>query len=108
MGCSPCKAKRAGKFRPVSSSSGRQDLNLRLLGPEPSALPGCATPRGKGVVRYLANRESSRSAQHGQCNVDPNFDETAKLAHHSCADKWRHPEERPRPDRSAEPRVSDI
>ena len=25
--------------------SGRQDLNLRLLGPEPSALPGCATPR---------------------------------------------------------------
>ena len=25
--------------------SGREDLNLRLLGPEPSALPGCATPR---------------------------------------------------------------
>jgi hypothetical protein len=26
--------------------SGRQDLNLRPLGPQPSALPGCATPRG--------------------------------------------------------------
>ncbi len=25
--------------------SGRQDSNLRPLGPEPSALPGCATPR---------------------------------------------------------------
>ena len=29
--------------------SGRQDLNLRLLGPEPSALPGCATPREGNV-----------------------------------------------------------
>src|SRR5262249_21176283 len=26
--------------------SGRVDLNHRPLGPEPSALPGCATPRG--------------------------------------------------------------
>ncbi len=26
-------------------SSGREDSNLRPLGPEPSALPGCATPR---------------------------------------------------------------
>src|SRR5207237_1265267 len=25
--------------------SGREDLNLRLFGPEPNALPGCATPR---------------------------------------------------------------
>src|SRR6185437_12349008 len=25
--------------------SGREDLNLRLPGPEPGALPGCATPR---------------------------------------------------------------
>ena len=29
----------------LSCLSGREDLNLRLLGPEPSALPGCATPR---------------------------------------------------------------
>jgi hypothetical protein len=27
-------------------ASGRQDLNLRPLGPQPSALPDCATPRG--------------------------------------------------------------
>ena len=25
--------------------SGREDSNLRPLGPKPSALPGCATPR---------------------------------------------------------------
>src|SRR5271168_2605649 len=27
--------------------SGRQDLNLRPPGPQPGALPDCATPRGK-------------------------------------------------------------
>src|SRR4249919_2869963 len=30
----------------LSAKSGRQDLNLRPLGPQPSALPDCATPRG--------------------------------------------------------------
>ncbi len=30
----------------ASGISGRQDLNLRPLGPQPSALPDCATPRG--------------------------------------------------------------
>ncbi len=29
----------------ATSWSGREDLNLRLHGPEPCALPGCATPR---------------------------------------------------------------
>jgi hypothetical protein len=29
------------------ASSGRQDLNLRPPGPQPGALPGCATPRGR-------------------------------------------------------------
>src|SRR5205807_7035923 len=29
----------------VRDWSGREDLNLRLHGPEPCALPGCATPR---------------------------------------------------------------
>jgi hypothetical protein len=28
--------------------SGRQDLNLRPPGPQPGALPDCATPRGAG------------------------------------------------------------
>src|SRR5260370_24115764 len=42
--------------------SGREDLNLRPLGPEPSALPGCATPRGgKGYIdfRNALQREKS-------------------------------------------------
>jgi hypothetical protein len=29
------------------SKSGRQDLNLRPLAPQASALPGCATPRAR-------------------------------------------------------------
>ena len=36
--------------------SGRVDLNHRPLGPEPSALPGCATPRGARVIRDLPRR----------------------------------------------------
>ena len=31
------------------SGSGREDLNLRPFGPEPNALPGCATPRFEGI-----------------------------------------------------------
>ncbi len=31
--------------------SGREDLNLRPPGPEPGALPGCATPRLSGTSR---------------------------------------------------------
>jgi hypothetical protein len=38
--------------------SGREDSNLRLLGPEPSALPGCATPRFR--------RERSRYGEHSR------------------------------------------
>src|SRR5947207_2551541 len=42
---------RSGQFgcnQPLFSAiiwSGREDSNLRPLGPKPSALPGCATPR---------------------------------------------------------------
>ena len=32
--------------------SGRQDLNLRPLGPQPSALPDCATPRVAGIIAH--------------------------------------------------------
>src|SRR5437773_2521569 len=35
--------------------SGREDLNLRLHGPEPCALPGCATPRVVGIVQAYAS-----------------------------------------------------
>src|SRR3954466_7043735 len=31
--------------------SGRQDLNLRPPGPQPGALPDCATPRGASSLR---------------------------------------------------------
>ncbi len=41
--------------------SGREDLNLRLLGPEPSALPGCATPRS-AAARSRYGERAWRSA----------------------------------------------
>ncbi len=40
--CKPCA-------RNIPNWSGRRDLNPRPLGPEPSALPGCATPRATSV-----------------------------------------------------------
>src|SRR5438067_11277034 len=45
--CSSMSMRESGIFRAVAGGgwSGREDLNLRPLGPEPSALPGCATPR---------------------------------------------------------------
>ena len=36
--------------RNLRSVSGRQDLNLRPPGPQPGALPDCATPRGPSTV----------------------------------------------------------
>ena len=43
---------RLGMLIPSGSFvSGRQDLNLRPLGPEPSALPSWATPRD-GHINY--------------------------------------------------------
>ncbi len=41
--------------------SGREDLNLRLPGPEPGALPGCATPR-KGRDVYPPPHTLSRNS----------------------------------------------
>jgi integrase len=48
------------------NESGREDLNLRLPGPEPGALPGCATPRmgERCVVEPLsAVKHFSRNSQ---------------------------------------------
>src|SRR3954470_812263 len=36
-----------GPASPGLLESGRQDLNLRPSGPQPDALPDCATPRGR-------------------------------------------------------------
>ena len=55
--CSPAAALhilRQSKKEPICSPSllsGRQDLNLRPPGPQPGALPDCATPRGKSGRR---------------------------------------------------------
>ena len=35
------------------SKSGREDSNLRPLGPKPSALPGCATPRNNSRIIHV-------------------------------------------------------
>jgi hypothetical protein len=39
-----------------SNQSGRQDLNLRPPGPQPGALPDCATPRGRSILGTVARR----------------------------------------------------
>src|SRR6202020_2399593 len=49
--------------------SGRQDLNLRPPGPQPGALPDCATPRGKtkratGIEPALEAWKASVQPQH--------------------------------------------
>src|SRR6185437_11745352 len=36
--------------------SGRQDLNLRPPGPQPGALPDCATPRFGSILRRISER----------------------------------------------------
>src|SRR4029453_11737144 len=55
----PTAARTAGRSE---RWSGREDLNLRLHGPEPCALPGCATPRRDGLIvqgRQVCTRSSS-------------------------------------------------
>ncbi len=42
-------------YRGFSKKSGRKDLNLRPYGPEPYALPGCATPRAEIITYFLEN-----------------------------------------------------
>src|SRR5437763_15700722 len=39
--------------------SGRQDLNLRPPGPQPGALPDCATPRGGPMIETGAPAKGS-------------------------------------------------
>ena len=49
-------------------TSGRQDLNLRPPGPQPGALPDCATPRGMSVAGQAGdgNRTRPKSLE-GSC-----------------------------------------
>jgi hypothetical protein len=41
-------------LRRCTGESGRQDLNLRPPGPQPGALPDCATPRGRPMITGAA------------------------------------------------------
>src|SRR3954464_15133254 len=56
----PCSHCATYENNPISRSfeSGRQDLNLRPPGPQPGALPDCATPRG---VEYLRAGDGNRT-----------------------------------------------
>jgi hypothetical protein len=63
------------------NQSGREDLNLRLLGPEPSALPGCATPRTllreqrpPNSGRAPSPRPSLLSSRNGDGCISPEFE----------------------------------
>jgi hypothetical protein len=49
-----------GGTRATPNQSGRLDLNQRPFGPQPNALPDCATPRGP---RVYANCPSPPGAQ---------------------------------------------
>jgi hypothetical protein len=70
--------------------SGRQDLNLRPPGPQPGALPDCATPRDASILRSLAAsavrllcehmfvpRESQQTRRCGRCSQSKPLDEFA-------------------------------
>ena len=88
--------------------SGREDLNLRLLGPEPSALPDCATPRKKSfrsmpaqravVNRFHIGRNGVTLALYGQGPVFPRFvgEETPTNAARASRHQDPHRRRRPR------------
>ena len=50
----------------LSLWSGREDSNLRPLGPKPSALPGCATPRTFSQASGLFRLSESGHSSHRQ------------------------------------------
>ena len=47
-------------YGPAGLLSGRQDLNLRPPGPQPGALPDCATPRGQPMISVCGRGRTSR------------------------------------------------
>src|ERR1700722_1368971 len=60
---SPRAAEPPERLYADSVLSGREDLNLRPFGPEPNALPGCATPRRvRGVHAKITVGSQWRSA----------------------------------------------
>src|SRR5690349_21007333 len=57
------KSRRCRDFR----ESGRQDLNLRPPGPQPGALPDCATPRGALNLRAGDGNRTRPKSLEGSC-----------------------------------------
>src|SRR5579884_2290893 len=59
--CRPKSARENGGVRDVLAvvRSGRQDLNLRPPGPQPGALPDCATPRGGAILRRCGEERAT-------------------------------------------------
>ena len=57
------------KHRRGLTLSGREDLNLRPFGPEPNALPGCATPRRQEELLCQGNGSMSTLAAHDQRTI---------------------------------------
>jgi hypothetical protein len=51
----------SGNFQELHAS-GRQDLNLRPPGPQPGALPDCATPRGRPMIARYGGLQPIRQA----------------------------------------------
>ena len=57
----------AARERNGCCQSGRQDLNLRPPGPQPGALPDCATPRGAFVCRAGDGNRTRPKSLEGSC-----------------------------------------
>src|SRR5262249_24348649 len=67
--------------KPRAVLSGREDLNLRLPGPEPGALPGCATPR---------TLTASRQRGGAPCSGRRSLSSAAPTRHgRACVGRWR-------------------
>src|SRR4051794_31653255 len=84
-----------GHRRPLRDSlcvSGRQDLNLRPPGPQPGALPDCATPRGAPNFRAGDGNRTRPKTLEGSCattTLRPQARQSAilpSLQEHYCLD----------------------
>ncbi len=54
-----------------ASLSRREDLNLRPLRPEHSALPDCATPRKQGKIKVVLKFQPKTKKEAGLDSVHP-------------------------------------
>src|SRR6266496_3908878 len=69
--------------------SGRQDLNLRPLAPQASALPGCATPRNLGrAIANTAAAQGQRSADARPPARPPYFTRADTFLNSGVPERW--------------------